>query len=152
MKCRYCPTQYPTASALIVHLEFGSCPSGSNREIINAGIRHLDKYHVITTPLIENSSSTNIATKRSGNGFHYECPKCNRGFSTLQVLKGHLGSPVHDQRMYSCPGRRCGKEFSVFSGLVQHVESESCGVMSFSKVQKSVSDGIGRMVKILIGS
>ncbi|KAK6615007.1 zinc finger protein [Botrytis cinerea] len=152
MKCPFCPNQYPTVSALIIHLESGRCPSGSNRERINAEIRRLDKYHVITTPLIENSSSTNIATERSWNGFHYECPMCNRGFSTLQALNSHLGSPVHDQRMYRCPGRSCGREFSVLSGLVQHVESESCGVMRFSKVQKSASDGIDRVVKNLIGS
>ncbi|TGO48685.1 hypothetical protein BOTNAR_0464g00020 [Botryotinia narcissicola] len=147
-------TQYPTVSALIVHLESGRCPSGSNRERINAAIRCLDKNHVITTPLMEYSypSFTNIATERSWNGFYYECSMCHRGFNTLQGLNGHLRSPVHDQRMYRCPGPSCGREFIVLSGLVQHVESESCGVMRFANVQKSASGGIDKMVRKMIGS
>ncbi|TGO10716.1 hypothetical protein BTUL_0127g00150 [Botrytis tulipae] len=154
MKCPFCPTQYTTASALIIHLESGRCPSGSNRERINAAIRHLDKNHVITTPLMEYSSPsfTNIATERSWNGLCYECSMCHRGFNTLQGLNGHLRSPVHDQRMYRCPGPSCGREFIVLSGLVQHVESESCGVMRFANVQKSASGGIDKMVRKMIGS
>ncbi|KAF7926583.1 hypothetical protein BELL_0382g00020 [Botrytis elliptica] len=153
MKCPLCPTHYPTTSALINHLESGRCPSGSNRERINAEIRRLDKNHKITTPLIEYSSpsSTNIATERSWNGFCYKCSICHCGFSTLQGLNGHLRSPVHDQRMYRCPGPSCGREFIVWSGLVQHVESESCGVMRFANVQKSASGGIDKMLRKMIG-
>ncbi|TGO40927.1 hypothetical protein BHYA_0029g00370 [Botrytis hyacinthi] len=154
MKCPFCPTQYPTTSALTIHLESGRCPSGSNRERINAAIRYLDKNHVITTPLMEYSSpfSTNIATERSWNSFCYEYSMCHRGFNTLQGLNCHLRSPVHDQRMYRCPGPSCGKDFIVLSGLVQHVESESCGVMRFANVQKSASDGIDKMVRNMIRS
>ncbi|KAF7960493.1 hypothetical protein EAE96_000173 [Botrytis aclada] len=153
MKCPFCPTQYPTASALIIHLESGRCPSGSNRQRINAEIRRLDKNHVITTPLMEynSSSSTSIATERSWNGFCYECSMCHRGFNNLQALNGHLRSPVHDQKMYRCLGPSCGREFIVLSGLVQHVESESCGVMRFANVQKSASGRIDKMVRKMIG-
>ncbi|KAF5878845.1 putative zinc finger protein [Botrytis fragariae] len=154
MKCPFCPTQYPTASALIIHLESGRCPSGSNRQKINAEIRRLDRDHVITTRLIEypSSSSTNIATSRSWNGSQFECALCYRGFNTLQGLNSHLKSPVHQQKMYKCPGARCGKEFIALSGLVQHVESESCGVMRFSKVQSTARGGVGRMVGKMIGN
>ncbi|KAA8576012.1 hypothetical protein EYC84_006175 [Monilinia fructicola] len=53
LECPFCPTQYPTASALIIHLESGTCSSGLNRRRINAEIRRLDPNHVITTRQIE---------------------------------------------------------------------------------------------------
>ncbi|KAF7867169.1 hypothetical protein EAF04_005253 [Stromatinia cepivora] len=152
MKCPFCPTHYPTASALIIHLESGSCPSGMNRQKINAEIRRLDSRHVITTPQIEypSSSSTSIATQRSWNGYRYECALCSREFNTLQGLNGHLRSPVHEQKIYRCPGPRCAREFKLLSGLVQHVESETCGLMKFSNVQNTARGGINKMVGRMI--
>jgi hypothetical protein len=38
----------------------------------------------------------------------------------------------------------------VLSGLVQHVESESCGVMRFAQVQNQARNGIQNMVGRLI--
>ncbi|KAJ8063419.1 hypothetical protein OCU04_008639 [Sclerotinia nivalis] len=152
MKCPFCPTQYPTASALIIHLESGSCPSGTNRQMINEQIRRLDRNHIITTRQIEypSSSSTSIATQRSWNGYRYECGLCSREFNTLQGLNGHLNSPVHEQKIYRCPGPRCAREFKLLSSLVQHVESETCGLMKFSNVQNTARGGINNMVGRMI--
>ncbi|QSZ31031.1 hypothetical protein DSL72_000592 [Monilinia vaccinii-corymbosi] len=155
MKCPFCPTKYPTASALIIHLESGTCRSGIDRARINAEIRRLDRNHVITTRQIEYptfSASTNIASERSWNGYYYECTLCNAEFVTLMRLNAHLRSPVHDQKMYRCPGPRCGKDFRLLSGLVQHVESESCGVMRFENVQREARGGVDRMIGRMIGN
>ncbi|KAJ8058561.1 hypothetical protein OCU04_012739 [Sclerotinia nivalis] len=152
MECPFCPTHYPTASALTIHLESGSCTSGMNRQTINAQIRRLDRNYIITTPQIEfpSSSSTSIATGRSWNGCRYECGLCSCEFNTLQGLNGHLSSPVHEQKIYRCPGFRCAREFKSLSGLVQHIESESCGVMKFSNVQNTARGGINNMVGRMI--
>ncbi|KAI9645340.1 hypothetical protein NHQ30_006076 [Ciborinia camelliae] len=154
IKCPFCSTQYPTASALIIHLESGRCPSGMNRERINAEIRRLDRNHVITTRQIEypSSPSTSIATERSWNGYCYECPLCSSEFNTLPSLNAHLRSPFHEQKIYRCPGPKCGREFKLLSGLVMHVESESCGVMRFQNVQRGAKSGIANMVGKMIGN
>jgi hypothetical protein len=44
----------------------------------------------------------------------------------------------------------CRKEYKVLSGLVQHVESESCGVMRFGAVQNQARSGIQNMVGRMI--
>ncbi|KAF7853628.1 uncharacterized protein EAF02_011933 [Botrytis sinoallii] len=154
IKCPFCPTHYPTASALIIHLESGTCTSGMNRQKINAEIRSLDRNHIITTPQIEYytspSSSPNIATESSWNGHFYECFLCSKQSTTLRALNQHLSSSVHEQKMYRCPGPRCGIEFRLLSGLVQHVESESCGAMKFTTVQKGAKNGIEKMVGRMI--
>lgn len=125
-----------------------------NRQRINAEIRRLDRNHVITTRLIEypSSNSNTIASERSWNGYQYECALCARGFNTLSALNQHLNSPAHEQRLYRCPGRGCGREFIVLSGLVQHVESESCGVMRFANVQSAARHGVEHMVGRMIGN
>ncbi|ESZ97220.1 hypothetical protein SBOR_2385 [Sclerotinia borealis F-4128] len=105
IKCPFCPTNYPTASALIIHLESGSCPSGMNRARINAEIRRLDSNHIITSRLLEypSSNTPSIATQRSWNGQYYECYLCSRQCTTLQALNQHLQSPAHEQKVYHCP-------------------------------------------------
>lgn len=57
---------------------------------------------------------------------------------------------MHEQNMYRCPGPRCGREFRLLSGLVQHVESESCGVMRFKNVQSAARGGLDKMIGRMI--
>jgi hypothetical protein len=93
---------------------------------------------MITLPGYENVETT--ATDRSWNGFAYECPLCRREFTMLNGL----------QKIYRCPGRGCGREYKVLSGLVSHVESESCGLMRFATVQSQAKNGIRGMVGRMI--
>jgi len=91
-----------------------------------------------------------IATERAWNGYGYECYLCARQFPTLRRLNSHIESPVHEQDLYRCPKSSCGRTFKVLSGLVQHVESESCGVMRFMQVQQQARHGIQNMVGRMI--
>lgn len=134
--CPFCKRGFGTASAVVIHLESGTCSSGLNRQRINEEIRRLDRNNVITRPMITMPGYTNvqtIATERSWNGNWYECCLCSSEFGTLQALNSHMRSPVHEQAMYRCPKKSCGTNFKLLSSLVQHVESERCGVMKFSK-------------------
>ena len=44
----------------------------------------------------------------------------------------------------------CRREYKLLSWLVQHVESESCGVMRFGMVQSQARCGIQNMVGRMI--
>jgi hypothetical protein len=56
----------------------------------------------------------------------------------LRGLNQHLSSGAHDQDNYHCP--KCRRKYRLLSGLVQHVESESCGILKFHAVQQAGGD------------
>lgn len=58
---------------------------------------------------------------------------------TLTALKKHLESPRHQQSLYHCMKRSCGKEFKTLAALINHLESESCKMMRFQRMQKSIT-------------
>ena len=135
-------------------LESGRCTaSGLNRHKINHMVHQLDRNNVITRPMITlpgYNNVENIATNRAWNGGAFECYLCTREFNTLNGLNCHIRSPVHEQNLYRCPKVGCGREYKLLSGLVQHVESESCGIMRFGMVQAQARNGIQNMVGRMI--
>jgi len=175
IECPWCKRSFTNASGVVIHLESGNCSSGINRQVINDTVRRLDRNNVITRPMITMpgyDTIETIATDRSWNGSYYQCCLCSRGFSSLHALNAHsttpankpllirnrqywlrrlVRSPVHEQAMYRCPKKSCGINFKLLSSLVQHVESESCGVMAFSQVQQQAQNGIQNMVGRMIG-
>ena len=52
----------------------------------------------------------------------------------------HLHSPAHENTKYLCPPawNGCKTQFKTLSGLMQHVESETCGVAKFKQRFKNV--------------
>jgi len=113
----------------------------------------MDRKNVITRPMITMpgyDGAKKIATERSWNGYAYECYLCSREFAAVNSLNSHIQSPAHEQDIYRCPKSSCGRTYKVLSGLIQHVESESCGVMRFSQVQKQARSGIEKMVGRMI--
>lgn len=50
----------------------------------------------------------------------------------------HLNSTVHQQTLYHCPNRNCNRDFKALAGVINHLESESCGFMRFDSVQRKV--------------
>jgi Zinc-finger of C2H2 type len=154
IQCPFCKEGFTTASGVAVHLESGRCTtSGLNRTKINDMVRRLDRNNVITRPMLTMPGYDKvemIATERAWNGEHYECYLCSRIFQTLPALNSHIRSPAHDQAIYRCPKASCARQYKLLSGLVQHVESESCGVMRFSQVQQQARNGIQNMVGRMI--
>ncbi|TFK54252.1 hypothetical protein OE88DRAFT_1169310 [Heliocybe sulcata] len=135
-----CTKLFPSVSALTHHLESSACNSRIKRAHVNAFIRSVDPQHFITKPLIRGPLDTDpiiqytTATQAAWNGHHYQCYFCTKEFFTLIALNQHLNSPAHEAKIYNCP--HCQVEFRCFSGLVQHVESEVCGVMRFQRVKQ----------------
>ena len=70
---------------------------------------------------------------------------CGKGFSRLQSLNQHLASPAHQQNLYHCP--RCQRQFVALSGLVNHLESESCGAFRY----KAGSQGLAFVDQLRLG-
>jgi hypothetical protein len=81
----------------------------------------------------------------------YVCPvaECEQHFQKLGHLNQHLRSQKHrtDPSTFRCP--KCEKRFSVVSALVQHLESETCGLAGDSQV-KQVYTGLHDMFKRLL--
>jgi hypothetical protein len=153
IKCPFCKNAYTTASGVTVHLESGTCTSGLNRAKINGIVRQLDRNNVITRPMLTMPGYDRvemIATDRAWNGRGYQCYLCAKEFSSLNGLNNHIKSPVHEQPMYRCPKESCRKPFKILSGLVAHVESETCGLMRFMQVQQQARNGVQNMVGRMI--
>jgi len=150
-----CTQTFVSRSAMLLHLESGSCPSRVTRQAINRIVRQLDTSNVITNParLITGGRNTHdeitySATAASWNGRAYECCLCHSSFPRLLALNQHLASPRHQEKIYVCPLSSCRLQFSGLSALCQHIESERCGISRFSQVQNTMDglvSGVGRL-------
>ncbi|KAG2153536.1 uncharacterized protein EDB93DRAFT_222754 [Suillus bovinus] len=150
-----CDLGFTNKSALILHLESGSCRSGVNRRVVDNWVRANDRSNVITNParLITAGERANvklIATEQSWNGEAYECVLCHSQFRTLMNLNRHLDSPRHQEKVYRCPLNTCQKHFASLSGLCQHIESERCGVTKFRAVQDAMNDLFAGVARITL--
>jgi len=58
---------------------------------------------------------------------------------SLRSIEGssHLNSPAHDKDEFVCP--KCNTQFKLVSGLVQHLESASCGLSNIDDVERRVN-------------
>jgi hypothetical protein len=145
--CPFCQNTFTTASGVSHHLETASCPKARNldRNAIHQLLRQRDPNGIITEHLLEwhtgNSIDETWDPCSAYNGDGYECYICHREFGTPHSLDQHIRSPAHQAPLYHCPNKRgkCGgKRFPTLAALFNHLESESCGYVKFSAVQKNV--------------
>ncbi|KAI1183624.1 hypothetical protein F5B17DRAFT_443299 [Nemania serpens] len=107
--CPCCTSSFTTATGLAHHLETGSCPkaTGLNRDVVYNLIRSVDHNGLIAKNLIGWHGSTTYEASERAN------------------------------KLYHCLNRGgCGKEFTTLAGVCNHLESETCGVISFQTVQR----------------
>lgn len=67
-------------------------------------------------------------------GIPYACALCFKTFRNVVQLTAHMNSPVHDPDAFKCPGPKCGRQFALVSGLIQHLESGSCKLASAGEI------------------
>jgi hypothetical protein len=85
-----------------------------------------------------------LATKEawSVSAQAYVCPvvECGSHFRKLYDLNQHLKSQKHrmDPSTFRCP--MCSKRFPVVSALIQHLESEACGLTGYDQVNQIYTD------------
>ncbi|KAL7627146.1 hypothetical protein AAE478_003922 [Parahypoxylon ruwenzoriense] len=145
IQCPFCKSRHATATGLTHHVETGSCPNaaGLNRDTLYKFVRSKDSRGIITKNLIGWTGSTEYeANDRSYNWVRqgWECYLCHRLFDLLKSLNQHLNSPIpaDQESLYHCPNRACKKEFTTLAGIINHLESESCGCTRFENVQRSI--------------
>ncbi|KAG2122575.1 hypothetical protein DEU56DRAFT_831683 [Suillus clintonianus] len=148
-----CGMAFINKSALILHLESGSCQSGVNRRMVDNWVRTNDRSNMITNParLItagERANVSLIATQRSWNGRAFECVLCHTQFKALTDLNRHLASPRHQEKVYRCPLNTCQTHFASLSGLCQHIESQRCGVTKFRAVRDAMDNLFSGVTRI----
>ncbi|KAJ9111314.1 hypothetical protein QFC20_002605 [Naganishia adeliensis] len=141
--CPFCQSQHTSTSAVVAHLESGSCSSGAKRG-------HVDDYvfnafsnrQAIENDIIQRSdlrsdllellrfyrAAPNALINSSGQ---YQCPFCpGLDFSHVSQLNQHLKSPAHSRRdpaLYRCP--ICHTATQTLSGLLHHTEMTNCGML-----------------------
>lgn len=144
MKCPFCRATSNTATGLSHHLERGSCPRvPMDRNKLYRYIKNRDHRSLITNKELawygEKTYTINSTAAWNPWSKAFECYLCHKLHMTLTSLKKHLESPRHQQSLYHCVKRSCGKEFKTLAALINHLESESCKIMRFQQVQKSIA-------------
>lgn len=147
---------FVSVSAMMLHLDQGSCTSGMNRDKVNRLVVAYDRNNVITNPnrLITGglggviTTTTYIVSDRAYNGRSWECYLCNSEFRRKAALTQHLNSPRHQAKIYRCPRTDCLREFTTLSGIMQHIESQSCEAHRFRAIQ-DVMNGLSSSMRRL---
>ncbi|PFH47511.1 hypothetical protein AMATHDRAFT_67591 [Amanita thiersii Skay4041] len=156
-RCFACSAIFKTPSGLAQHIE-STCPNlGQNRHHVTAAIQSLKVASPISLRLFKPMKFmtgakrrpliTYYSTAQSFNGKGFECCVCHKTFHSRQSLEAHLNSPVHDEDQFKCP--KCRMQFKLVSGLVQHIESEACGISSLMDVERRLSRLTGQVSRAL---
>ncbi|KAI0791146.1 hypothetical protein C8Q75DRAFT_891022 [Abortiporus biennis] len=148
-----CGTMFVSEAGLALHWESGTCNSGVTREALDSAAMHEDSQNIVTirTHQLSNHQMPHSSPEldESWNGNAYECPHCPREFIPVRALIAHVTSTAHQQRIYKCPPTYdlggCSRKFKTFSGLLQHVDSGTCGVLKIETKRYilSLADGLG---------
>ncbi|EIM84206.1 uncharacterized protein STEHIDRAFT_82087 [Stereum hirsutum FP-91666 SS1] len=154
LKCPLCSSRFTVPSAIAQHIESGACHNGSRHQV-TAAVRSLNiaspisVSHRLTqgppTSVIVSYQATELAFNPRINA--YECYLCHGTFRTIHALNRHLNSAAHDQDEFKCP--KCRRLFTLVSGLIQHIESEVCGLARFQQVEDEAHELMTRFTRAL---
>ncbi|KAL2260050.1 hypothetical protein VTK26DRAFT_6079 [Humicola hyalothermophila] len=149
MPCLFCMKCFATAGAVTRHLEENECPRAPfiNRDKVYKIIRAKDPYGTISKSLLSGQGSDQYQASGDWfwNGYAYEWHPYPSEFSQLQGHNQHLNSPDHqeDQDLYHCPNRACRMDSKTLAGVINHLESETCGFMRLDDVQMTMGNLLG---------
>jgi len=153
LKCPLCSKAFKTPSAIALHIESGACHN-IDRHLVTAAVHSLKVVPTISIsrrlhgPASANQSTTHYsASERAFNGSAYECYLCHSTFRTLASLNMHLSSPAHDDDEFNCP--KCKRPYKLISGLIQHIETEACGLARFEQVEDHTNALTAQFARLL---
>jgi hypothetical protein len=136
--CLICDRAFKTPSAVAMHIESGC--HNITRHQVTAFVHELKVVPTTSVsrrlkgPILPSAAIMTSATQLAFNGYAYECYLCHHTFMTLERLNAHLNSPAHDADEFKCLNPACKTEFKLISGLIQHIESGSCGLVKFNLI------------------
>lgn len=131
--CKEDHARFATYSAMLLHLESGTCSAGWKIRLIN-DIAHTSTgaekyiisgqfdYFMAGAPRLAAWISDYDSTSQ-----HWICPICPKTFSKESDLTGHLARQTCSQgypKVLSCP--RCPQTFTKLSSMLQHIETPRC--------------------------
>ncbi|KAG2107898.1 uncharacterized protein F5147DRAFT_695632 [Suillus discolor] len=135
-ECPLCSKRFQIPSSIALHIQSGACHNISLAQV-TAAVHALKIVPTTSVSRHIEGGSTRVAsyyvTERAFNGTAYECYLCHLTFRTLGALNSHINSPVHDADEFKCP--KCERKYKFVSGLMQHIESEACGIARFEVVE-----------------
>ena len=146
LDCPLCQKSFALPSAIAHHIESGGCHKSIDRHRVTAAVHSMgvtpmvSLAHRIQGPSGSKASNKIVrysASEQAFNGTSYECYLCHRGFRTLASLNTHLSSAAHDVDEFKCP--KCSVKFKLISSLIQHIETEVCGLARFKQVEDHTS-------------
>jgi len=156
--CPLCGARFKQPSAIAHHVESDTCERAPavTRHQVTSAVHRLGIPAISISRRIEGPSKSGVlvsytATERAWNGLvqAYECYLCHRTFKRLDSLNLHLNSAAHDQDEFCCPKKKCGRKFTVISALIQHIESEVCGLARFAQIEehtRALTDQFSRLL------
>jgi hypothetical protein len=171
LPCPHCSEVFKTTSGVAHHLEF-KCLKKVTEAVIKWDVDHQITDAEYTNRIREIDSDDEeddvlvlrenprlfrvlevMATEEAWNPLAeaYVCPisDCGQYFRKLAHLNQHLRSQKHkaNPSTFRCP--KCSSRFSVVSALIQHLESEACGLTEQTTV-KQIYTGLHDMFKRLL--
>ncbi|TRM69876.1 hypothetical protein BD626DRAFT_475613 [Schizophyllum amplum] len=156
-KKKNAPKLFKTPSTLTRHLESVAHPhTDITRYHIIVAAQGLPVAAAITihaTPGIYTAPAhakviAGTAKPSDWNGTAFQCSECPKTFRSLHALAQHVNSAVHDEVELRCPG--CADEFTLTSALVHHLESRTCGLATYARIQmetRTIIDAVSNMLK-----
>ncbi|TFK75427.1 hypothetical protein BDN72DRAFT_892375 [Pluteus cervinus] len=157
--CPLCGQGFKVPSSIPMHIESGACQEGITRHHVTAAVHNMKIIPSISASRLLTGPTSSvyrmqpaisyIATEQAFTGTAFECYLCHKQFKQLRALNAHLDSAAHDDDEFKCPNRRCNKEFTLISALIQHIESEACGVARFRQVERLALDLSAKFSRLL---
>jgi len=146
-ECQFCDLSFPTDSARTLHYRNGPHEYCQPCGIPFYGLHHYTA-HIRSAKHVPRSMKCPFCPQKfpiaSSIFSHLESGTCSSGFNREMLNEAmHRLTPKID--LYQCPKASCGMKFRSLNSLVNHVESESCGVLTFGQVQQQVRMGIENM-------
>lgn len=144
--CGACKATFAAPSEMAYHMESGTCLDDDETGMY-PHILYFDKTRAFIVPNLISYLEGSITRIKKSTQSHfdvlnmcYNCPYCQASFDTAENLDVHLQDPVHDVKVYRCPGSQCGQRFSRIGGLLRHVEDTTLCRMDFVRGDGGMAD------------
>ena len=127
--CERCGKKYVMWESLKFHVAMN--PQCQREDLTSAFQKNMD-------------TSTIFVLNENCGGQTFQCPYCERCFTTISGMKQHMH--VHDSfKAFSC--KICGSEYACQSGLSNHMKTSQCKEIGKTSSHENTLTSIGRIIR-----